>query len=136
MSMRGFFSTALIAGILIVLVPSIVRADKFNEATNAYNAKNYELALLIFLSMAKRGNKLAQYNVATIYNLDGQAVRNLPKAVKWYRAAALQVYIPAQSNLGIMCREGQGVARDDAKAVSWFQSAADQGVNLVRLFSV
>ncbi len=33
----------------------------------------------------------------------------------------------AQSNLGFMYRQGQGVAQDFKEAVKWFQKAADQG---------
>jgi hypothetical protein len=33
----------------------------------------------------------------------------------------------AQYNLGLMCRDGQGVQKDDFEAVKWFRKAADQG---------
>ena len=41
--------------------------------------------------------------------------------------AAEQGYAHAQSNLGTLIRDGQGVAQDDTEAVMWFRKAADQG---------
>ena len=34
---------------------------------------------------------------------------------------------PAQSNLGLMYADGQGVPKDEVEAVKWFRKAADQG---------
>ena len=33
----------------------------------------------------------------------------------------------AQYNLGVMYDNGEGVPKDDAEAVKWYQKAADQG---------
>ena len=49
------------------------------------------------------------------------------EAARWYRLAADQGCAGAQSNLGIMCANGQGVAQDYAEAVRWYRLAADQG---------
>ena len=46
--------------------------------------------------------------------------------MKWYRKAAEQDYAPAQFNLGLAYAHGNGVTKDEAKAVSWFRKAADQ----------
>ncbi len=35
-------------------------------------------------------------------------------------------YAPAQAALGVMHRDGQGFAKDDAKAVKWFRKVAEQ----------
>ncbi|MDG1340027.1 MAG: tetratricopeptide repeat protein, partial [Paracoccaceae bacterium] len=49
------------------------------------------------------------------------------EAVNWYRKAAEQGLAEAQSNLGIMYRNGQGVPQDYTEAVSWYRKAAEQG---------
>lgn len=54
------------------------------------------------------------------------------EAVKWYRLAAQQGLPQAQNNLGVMYKDGQGVAQDYGQAVAWFQKAAHQG-NLLAL---
>ena len=47
--------------------------------------------------------------------------------MKWYRKAAEQGNAEAQSRLGYMYGEGEGVAKDDAEAVKWNRKAAEQG---------
>jgi TPR repeat protein len=49
------------------------------------------------------------------------------EAAKWYRRAAEQGNAQAQSNLGAMYDNGQGVRQDYAEAVKWYRKAADQG---------
>ena len=43
------------------------------------------------------------------------------------RTGAEQGHAGAQGELGMMCYEGRGVARDYAQAVVWFRLAAEQG---------
>lgn len=49
------------------------------------------------------------------------------EAVEWYMKAAEQGLSEAQNNLGVMYKDGVGVARDYAEAVRWFMLAARQG---------
>ncbi|MSP33056.1 MAG: sel1 repeat family protein, partial [Pseudolabrys sp.] len=50
------------------------------------------------------------------------------QAVKWYRLAADQGNAKAQSNLGLMYDNGQGVPQNYAEAMRWYRLAADQGL--------
>ncbi len=45
----------------------------------------------------------------------------------WYRKAAEQGHALAQTNLGIMYEEGQGVGQDYKEAVGWYSKAAERG---------
>ena len=47
--------------------------------------------------------------------------------MRWYRLAAEQGHAGAQSNLGVMYANGEGVLKDDAEAVRWYRLAAEQG---------
>ena len=49
------------------------------------------------------------------------------KAVKWVRKAAEQGNAHAQSNLGVMYYDGQGVPTSHQESVKWCRKAADQG---------
>ena len=50
------------------------------------------------------------------------------EAVRWYRKAAEQGSSGAQSNLGIMYKNGKEIGTQDyAEAVRWFRKAAEQG---------
>jgi TPR repeat protein len=74
---------------------------------------------------ADRGNADAQFKLGVYYaNLK---THNYPQASYWYLLAALQNHSLAQFNLGVMCAKGQGIPKEDAKAMQWFQKAADQG---------
>ena len=50
-----------------------------------------------------------------------------PTAFRIWSALADQGDATAQANLGIMYRDGRGVAKDDAQAVQWYRKAAEQG---------
>ncbi len=65
-----------------------------------------------------------------------QAFRLLQEAIRkkdyatayvWARKSAEQGNVLAQYALGLMYRDGVGVARDPAQAFAWFHKAADQG---------
>ncbi len=49
------------------------------------------------------------------------------EAAGWFRKAAEQGHAKAQSSLGVMYSEGQGVEQDDKMAVKWYRRAAEQG---------
>lgn len=49
------------------------------------------------------------------------------EAAHWYRKAAEHGNASAQVNLGAMCAEGQGVARDYQEALLWYRQAAQHG---------
>jgi len=53
-------------------------------------------------------------------------------AAHWYAMAANQNMVDAQCNLGIMYRDGRGVAQSKEKAMHWLKKAAHQGCNIVR----
>jgi TPR repeat protein len=52
----------------------------------------------------------------------------------WFRKAADQGYAPAQSILGQMYHDGQGVPQDYAQTAMWLRKAADQGNALAQGF--
>jgi len=51
----------------------------------------------------------------------------LAQSVSELQAAAEQGLAAAQTKLGAMYRDGQGVARDYRQAIAWFRKAAEQG---------
>ena len=48
-------------------------------------------------------------------------------AAKWYRAAAVQGWVPAQYELALLYISGLGVPADKAEAYAWFQAAGNRG---------
>jgi uncharacterized protein len=55
-----------------------------------------------------------------------------PDVFESTRALADQGYANAQTSLGFMYGNGEGVAENDTEAVKWFRLAADQGVALAQ----
>ncbi len=103
---------------------SVAMAQSFDRAMTAFDAGNYEIALAELLPLAQSGDVLALYNIGMTYE-DGFG--DLAEAAKWYRLAAKQGDAAAQTNLGHMYDNGQGVPRDDVQAVRWYLKAAEQG---------
>ena len=62
-----------------------------------------------------------------MYRTGDGVSKDSAEAVKWYRQAAEQGNVSAQSSLGYMYRTGDGVAKDSAEAVKWYRKAAEQG---------
>jgi len=48
-------------------------------------------------------------------------------AKQWFEKAAAQNNSDAQNSLGIIYYDGDGIAKDYAKAMEWYRKAADQG---------
>jgi uncharacterized protein len=59
--------------------------------------------------------------------VDAHAQGDYAKALRVIRPLANDGYAFAQSNLGVLYRDGRGVAQDNTEAVMWFRKAADQG---------
>ena len=79
-------------------------------------------------------------NLALLY-VKGEGVpKDDAQAAAWYRKAADQGDVAAQSNLGLLYAKGKGVAQDYAEAAKWYRKAADQGdlaaqINLALLYA-
>jgi TPR repeat protein len=58
---------------------------------------------------------------------DAYVARRYPEAVAAWRKAADQGHARAQNGLGVLYRDGLGVAKDLKQAARWFQAAANNG---------
>jgi TPR repeat protein len=76
---------------------------------------------------AKKGDRIAQFNVGWAY-MEGEGIeQNDEKAIEWYRRSADQGYMLAEYNMGWMYDRGRGVPKDEKIAVEWYIKAANQG---------
>ena len=76
-----------------------------------------------FIAQAEAGDTEAQWTLGRL-NLITQ---NYEGALKWFGKAAALGYAPAQTALGTMHAEGQGVPQDYGIACEWWTKAAEQG---------
>ncbi|KAI9325697.1 hypothetical protein DFJ73DRAFT_198070 [Zopfochytrium polystomum] len=74
-------------------------------------------------SRAEEGCAFAQYAFAEVTCHEN----DFSEAARWYHAAAAQDHASAQADLGVMYRDGKGVAKDVVEAARWFRKAAEQG---------
>lgn len=82
---------------------------------------------------ARRGHAAAQALLGRAFEVGRGVPRDLGKAVRWYRAAAISGHPLGQVGLGNLLRTGRGVARDPAAAAAWYRRAAAQGHPLGQL---
>jgi TPR repeat protein len=99
----------------------------FTEGANAYNARNYALALKEITPLAKGGHADSQHLLGLMYYMGRGVTRDYTQALVWHRKAALQGKADAQYVVGAMYYTGNSVPQDQKTAVSWFRKAAEQG---------
>jgi TPR repeat protein len=117
----------LIVAITCVLGLQASAMAGFPEGANAYNAKNYSLALKEVVPLAKAGNAEAQHLLGLMYYMGRGVPIDYPLAMQWHRKAALQGKADAQYVVGAMYYTGNAVPQDQKAAISWFRKAAEQG---------
>jgi len=99
----------------------------FTEGANAYNARNYALALKEVTPLAKAGHMEAQHLLGLMYYMGRGVTRDYKLAMLWHRKAADQGKADAQYVVGAMYYTGNAVPQDHQLAVEWFRKAAAQG---------
>jgi len=75
----------------------------------------------------EKGDKDAQYLLATMYERGKDVERNPQKALFYYEKAANQEHIDAQYKLATMYNQGIGVEKNQNKACFYYEKAAKQG---------
>jgi len=106
---------------------SVVFGDDLQDATDAYERKDYETAYKLVLPLAEQGHAKAQHNLGTLYNSGKGVPQDYKEAFKWWKLAAEQGDADAQDSMGWMYDEGKGVPQDYKEAVKWFRLSAEQG---------
>jgi TPR repeat protein len=97
------------------------------EGANAYNARNYTLALKEITPLAKAGNADAEHLLGLMYYMGRGVQRDYKQAFAWHYKAAVQGKADAQYVVGAMYYTGNAVPQDQKMAVTWFRKAAEQG---------
>jgi TPR repeat protein len=97
------------------------------EGANAYNARNYTLALKEITPLAKAGNADAEHLLGLMYYMGRGVQRDYKQAFAWHYKAAVKGKADAQYVVGAMYYTGNAVPQDQKMAVTWFRKAAEQG---------
>jgi TPR repeat protein len=111
----------LFVALLTVVAPA--DAAPARDAETAWLHGDYATAVRLWQSLAGQGDADAQYNLGVMHE-NGQGVpANRAEAALWYRKAADQGHVAAQTSLG----RHYDAAEDYSEAVRWYRKAADQG---------
>ncbi len=114
--------------------PSAIKQPKktsktvtWEEGQEAYDDGDFEKAFSTWLTLAKQGDELSQFNLGVMFNRGEGAEQNISKAIEWYTRSAEQGYAPAQFNLGAAYLDDNYEFTDKRKTANWWRMAAEQG---------
>ena len=120
-------TSVIFAFLLLLMAPTIALADLVKDGFAAWQAGDYAKAADSFRSGADKGDRLAQYGLASMMEKGQGMPKDEKRAAEMYLKSADQGLFAAQSNLGVLYAEGRGVGQDYQKAAYWYQRAANQG---------
>lgn len=103
------------------------RVPPRDAGSQAYARGDYATAMRLWSAAARRGDRVAQYNLGLMHAFGLGTHEDHEAAAAWYRRSAEQGYDKAQAVLGLMYATGVGVPRDTGEAVRWWKLAAAQG---------
>lgn len=89
-----------------------------------YTIRNYRQAVDACREPAEHGDAKAQHHMASM----ARVRRDYAAARSWAERSASQQHPPAQLLLGTLYQAGQGVPRDEARALGLMRQAADAGL--------
>lgn len=84
--------------------------------------------LALFEQAARNGDTEAAYQLAEMLRVGVVGVTPAPELARpWYQRSAQQKHARSALMLGLLYKNGDGVARDDAQAAQWLKVASDLG---------
>ena len=128
MNTKPFTPVLLLCFLFLFGSSSVLFADDFKDALDAFDREDYETLYKLTVPLAEKGNAKAQYILGGMYSEGLGGVQDYREAVKWYRLAAEQGDAKAQYHLGVVYHFGRGVPQDHKEAVKWSKIAAEQGL--------
>jgi len=125
--MRRNVTRWLVTILEFAVLSSIASADPFEDGANAYERRDYAIALRIWRPLAEH-DVWAAINIGMMY-AEGLGTQKDPvEALRWLGPAAIVGFAKAQLYLGMLFAEGAGDRTPDYEAAaSWYRAAAEQG---------
>jgi TPR repeat protein len=127
---RGLLCSALILCVLISVQTVFAESDA-EKCKSDFQDGDFVISFPHCLIAANDGNANAQYNLAQLYEKGKGTEKSISEAVNWYRKAAEQGVLAAQTYLGLSYYSGPGemigVMKDYAEAYKWLIKSAEQG---------
>lgn len=103
-----------------------VQAATLDASIESYSRGAYIKAFDGFYTLAKKGNAIAQHNVAIMYTMGKGVQADTAKAMQWYEKAAKQNYGLSAYNLGQLYQaSGLQDIHAYTKAKYWYEKAIE-----------
>jgi len=115
---------------LIVVILTLVgfsHTVHANKCVDLIKKEDFYEAANVCKTLAKKGEKNAQFALATLYYQGNGLMSDMGQALKWMRMSAQQNHNKAQYNFGIMLANGQGSNADLVEAYAWLKIASENG---------
>lgn len=113
--------------ITIILFLMLSQTVLANKCVDLMQKEEFYEASDVCSSMAKKGDKNAQFSLGVMYYQGSGMMSDFAQAQKWIRKAAEQNHKQGQYNLGIMLANGQGSSADLIEAYAWLKISAENG---------
>lgn len=134
--MQNLLKHMLLGCVCLFALTGQLSADSLSDALRAFDEGKHAKAAKLFKPLAKKGNAIAQFKLATMYYNGNGVTKNIKEALRLYRLSAEQGHTVAQSNLATMYYSGIGVPQDFVLAHMWKNIAAtnSEGDRQLRYF--
>ena len=106
---------------------NIAVSDDILKGFDAYQDKNYQLALEIWKPLAEKGDPIAQNSLGVMFQRGQGVKKNYNISLNWFKKSAEQGYTPAQVSLGYIYDQGMGAPVDKVSAFMWWEIASSIG---------
>ena len=113
-------------------IAAVEEADQYWDGKGTHRQRSrakrqYRKALPELMDMAEKGDRQAQLFVGNLLATTRLGPRNFSESIKWHMPGAEAGYSNMQFLIGARNQKGNGVAKNDAAAMEWYQKAAVQG---------
>lgn len=124
--MRNLFILLLVLLSYLHCFAQTTDDEKYEQARNYYEAKDYNKAYPILIELADKNHTKALNLLGVFYNYGYIVPKNMQKAVELYQKSANFGWRLAQRNLGICYERGEGVPANMEKAYAWYDKSFRQ----------
>ncbi|PRD49039.1 tetratricopeptide repeat protein [Sphingobacterium haloxyli] len=101
----------------------------YKAGQQAYDNKDYELAMREYLVAANQGNSKAMRMIGRLHGSGLGRTQDWTQALEWYHKADLAGNDEAAFLIGNRYYLGQGVTKDYAKTMEWYTKAVENGID-------
>ena len=118
----------ILAALWLAVTLNSVWAGDYQEGVAAFLKKNYPVALAKFKAESAKGNAVAQYYLALMYQQGEGVEQNPAEAIRLYKQSAENGFRGAQYNLALIYQRGVDTVQNQAEAARLYKLAAAQGL--------